>query len=147
MDNLWNINSLMIFLLVGNLRIFLLEFCTWLQFNQLKYRRHLQTSLKQTLCILQKNFTLRPHTKWKFLIRRFMRNHHFLSRKSTFRLSILVNWIGRNDIQNYPGLMSQRRSALISSDSEKLQVYFSAVHYLKIYEQRWFSAEQSWFRA
>ena len=35
------------------------------------------------------------------------------------------------------GLTSQRHSALISSDSEQFQVYFSAVHYLKISEQRW----------
>ena len=33
--------------------------------------------------------------------------------------------------------MSQRHSALISSDSEYFQVCFSAVHYLKISEQRW----------
>ena len=36
-----------------------------------------------------------------------------------------------------PGLTSQRHSALISSDSEYFQVCFSAVHYLKISEQRW----------
>ena len=35
-----------------------------------------------------------------------------------------------------PGLTSQRHSALISSDSEQFQVCFSAVHYLKISEQR-----------
>ena len=35
-----------------------------------------------------------------------------------------------------PGLTSQRHSALISSDSEYFQVCFSAVHYLKISEQR-----------
>ena len=47
-----------------------------------------------------------------------------------------------------PGLTSQRHSALISSDPEYFQVCFSAVHYLKISEQRWFSSEteliQSW---
>ena len=43
-----------------------------------------------------------------------------------------------------PGLTSQRHSALISSDSEYFQVCFSAVHYLKISEQRWFSSEQLW---
>ena len=43
-----------------------------------------------------------------------------------------------------PGLTSQRHSALISSDSEELQVCFSTVHYLKIYEKRWFSSEQRW---
>ena len=42
--------------------------------------------------------------------------------------------------------MSQRHSALISSDSEYFQVCFSAVHYLKISEQRWFSSEQRWKR-
>ena len=47
---------------------------------------------------------------------------------------------------NNPGLTSQRNSALISSDSEYFQVCFSAVHYLKISEQRWFSSEQSWKR-
>ena len=46
----------------------------------------------------------------------------------------------------YPGLTSQRHSALISSDSEYFQVCFSAVHYLKISEQRWFSSEQRWKR-
>ena len=45
-----------------------------------------------------------------------------------------------------PGLTSQRHSALISSDSEYFQVCFSAVHYLKISEQRWFSSEQRWKR-
>ena len=44
----------------------------------------------------------------------------------------------------FPGLTSQRHSALISSDSEYFQVCFSAVHYLKISEQRWFSSEQRW---
>ena len=43
-----------------------------------------------------------------------------------------------------PGLTSQRHSALISSDSEYFQVCFSAVHYLKISEQRLFSSEQRW---
>ena len=47
---------------------------------------------------------------------------------------------------NKPGLTSQRHSALISSDSEYFQVCFSAVHYLKISEQRWFSSEQRWKR-
>ena len=46
----------------------------------------------------------------------------------------------------HPGLTSQRHSALISSDSEYFQVCFSAVHYLKISEQRWFSSEQLWKR-
>ena len=46
-----------------------------------------------------------------------------------------------------PGLTSQRHSALISSDLEYFQVCFSAVHYLKISEQRWFSLKQRWFRA
>ena len=45
-----------------------------------------------------------------------------------------------------PGLRSQRHSALISSDSEYFQLCFSAVHYLKISEQRWFSSEQRWKR-
>ena len=45
-----------------------------------------------------------------------------------------------------PGLTSQRHSALISSDSEYFQVCFSAVHYLKISAQRWFSSEQRWKR-
>ena len=45
-----------------------------------------------------------------------------------------------------PGLTSQRHSALINSDSEHFQVCFSAVHYLKISEQRWFSSEQRWKR-
>ena len=45
-----------------------------------------------------------------------------------------------------PGLTSQRHSALISSDSEYFQVCFSAVHYLQISEQRWFSSEQRWKR-
>ena len=45
-----------------------------------------------------------------------------------------------------PGLTSQRHSALISSDSEYFQVCFSAVHYLKISEQRWFTSEQRWKR-
>ena len=45
-----------------------------------------------------------------------------------------------------PGLTSQRHSALISSDSEYFQVCFSAVHYLKISGQRWFSSEQRWKR-
>ena len=40
-----------------------------------------------------------------------------------------------------PGLTSQRHSGLISSDSEQFQVCFSAFHYLKISEQRWFSSE------
>ena len=43
-----------------------------------------------------------------------------------------------------PGSTSQRHSALISSDSEYFQVCFSAVHYLKISEQRWFRENQSW---
>ena len=43
-------------------------------------------------------------------------------------------------------LTSQRHSALISSDSEYFQVCFSAVHHLKISEQRWFSSEQRWKR-
>ena len=42
--------------------------------------------------------------------------------------------------------MSQRHSAPISSDSEYFQVCFSAFHYLKISEQRWFSSEQRWKR-
>ena len=46
----------------------------------------------------------------------------------------------------HPGLTSQRHSALISSDSEYFQVCFSAVHCLKISEQRWFSSEQRWKR-
>ena len=46
----------------------------------------------------------------------------------------------------HPGLTSQRHSALISSESEYFQVCFSAVHYLKISEQRWFSSEQRWKR-
>ena len=46
----------------------------------------------------------------------------------------------------HPGLTSQRHSALISSDSEYFQVCFSAAHYLKISEQRWFSSEQRWKR-
>ena len=45
-----------------------------------------------------------------------------------------------------PGLMSQRYSALISSDSEYFQVCFSAVHYLKLSEQPWFRSEQRWKR-
>ena len=45
-----------------------------------------------------------------------------------------------------PGLTSQRHSALISSDSEYFQVCFSALHYLKISEQPWFSSEQRWKR-
>ena len=45
-----------------------------------------------------------------------------------------------------PGLTSQKHSALISSDLEYFQVCFSAVHYLKISEQRWFSSEQRWKR-
>ena len=45
-----------------------------------------------------------------------------------------------------PGLTSQRHSALISSDSEQFRLCFSAVHYLKISEQRWFSSEQRWKR-
>ena len=45
---------------------------------------------------------------------------------------------------NRPGLTSLRHSALITSDSEYFQVCFSAVHYLKISEQRWFSSEQRW---
>ena len=45
-----------------------------------------------------------------------------------------------------PGLTSQRHSALTSSDSEYFQVCFSAVHYLKISKQRWFSSEQRWKR-
>ena len=45
-----------------------------------------------------------------------------------------------------PELTSQRHSALISSDSEYFQICFSAVHYLKISEQRWFSSEQRWKR-
>ena len=48
------------------------------------------------------------------------------------------------EVWNWPGLTSQRHSALISSDSEYFQVCFSAVHYLKISEQRWFSSEQRW---
>ena len=52
----------------------------------------------------------------------------------------------RNFWQWTPGLTSQRHSALISSDSEYFQVCFSAVHYLKISEQRWFSSEQRWKR-
>ena len=47
---------------------------------------------------------------------------------------------------NEPGLTSQRHSALISSDSKYFQVCFSAVHYLKISKQRWFSSEQRWKR-
>ena len=49
-------------------------------------------------------------------------------------------------IKNLPGLTSRRHSALVSSDSEYLDVCFSAVHYLKmkISEQRWFSSEQCW---
>ena len=43
---------------------------------------------------------------------------------------------GCSDLK-HPGLTSQRHSALISSDSEYFQVCFSAVHYLKISEQRW----------
>ena len=46
----------------------------------------------------------------------------------------------------FPGLTSQRHSALISSNSEYFQVCFSAVHYLKISEQRWFRSEQRWKR-
>ena len=34
-------------------------------------------------------------------------------------------------------MTSQRHSALISSDSEQFQFWFSAVYYLKISEQRW----------
>ena len=48
--------------------------------------------------------------------------------------------------RNKPGLTSQRHSALISCGSEYFQVCFSAVHYLKISEQRWFSSEQHWKR-
>ena len=61
------------------------------------------------------------------------------------QLSDLLNhviWFNLSD----PGLTSQRHSALINSDSEYFQVCFSAVHYLKISEQRWFSSEQRWKR-
>ena len=50
----------------------------------------------------------------------------------------------RVEIPYIPGLTSQRHSALISSDSEYFQVCFSAVQYLKICEQRWFSLKQRW---
>ena len=43
-----------------------------------------------------------------------------------------------------PRLTSQRHSALISSDSEYCQVCFSAVHYLKISEQRCSALKQRW---
>ena len=52
----------------------------------------------------------------------------------------------RSKVVIKPGLTSQKHSALISSDSEYFQVCFSAVHYLKISEQRWFSSEQRWKR-
>ena len=39
---------------------------------------------------------------------------------------------------NTLGLTFQRHSALINSDSEELQVCFSAVHHLNFSEQRWF---------
>ena len=52
----------------------------------------------------------------------------------------------KGTVYNQPGLTSQRHSALISSDSEYFQVCFSAVHYLRISEQRWFSSEQRWKR-
>ena len=65
----------------------------------------------------------------------------------------LLNWTGSwlhcfwwsCGVLVQPGLTSQRHSALISSDSEYFQVCFSAAHYLKISEQRWFSSEQRWF--
>ena len=57
--------------------------------------------------------------------------------------SVKLRTIG---VARRPGLTSQRRSVLISSDSEYFQVCFSAVHYLKISEQRWFSSEQRWKR-
>ena len=47
-------------------------------------------------------------------------------------------------MQTLPGLTPQRHPALISCDSEYFQVRFSAAHYLKISEQRWFSSEQRW---
>ena len=67
-------------------------------------------------------------------------NLFFLSKK--FFVSLVCY-----KIDSYiPGLTSQRHSPLISSDSEYFQVCFSAVHYLKISEQRWFSSEQRWKR-
>ena len=50
------------------------------------------------------------------------------------------------ELIDIPGWRLRDRSALISSDSEYFQVCFSAVHYLKISEQRWFSSEQRWKR-
>ena len=44
----------------------------------------------------------------------------------------LVTKTSASVAMNLPGLTSQRHSALISSESEKFQVCFSAVHYLKI---------------
>ena len=46
--------------------------------------------------------------------------------------------------RRHPGLNSQSLSALISSDSDIIQFWFSAVQYLKISEQRWFNSEERW---
>ena len=38
------------------------------------------------------------------------------------------------------------RGSQVSSDSEMLQLWFSAVQYQKIFEKRWFSSQQRWKR-
>ena len=45
-----------------------------------------------------------------------------------------------------PWITYQIHSALINSDSEIFHFCFSAVHYLKVSEQRWFSSERNWKR-
>ena len=60
---------------------------------------------------------------------------HFLSKNDMINLLITANKV--------PG-WRLRDLALISSESEEIQDYFSAIHYLKISEQRWFSSEQRW---
>ena len=83
-----------------------------------------------------------------FASERFYRKLYIFSKNCYFSYIEAKNpkfWCEKNS-RNGPGLTSQRHSALISSNSEYFQVCFSAVHYLKISEQRWFSSEQRWKR-
>ena len=72
-----------------------------------------------------------------FLILRLQYQKECCKRVSTMRTKVYLS-------AAVPGLTSQRHSALISSDSEYFHFCFSAVHYLKISEQRWVSAVQHW---
>ena len=87
--------------------------------------------------------------KWK------LKNYRFLGKTVVVhftRAIIILNFVGFSPPLSLifaiscfitPGLKSENKSALISSDSEKFQSWFSAVHYLNISGQPWLTSESA----